>query len=131
MIRRATRSASDARTAAPPRFRCRRDTGCLLRNGIVSSGRTNKVDIIGMPILAVSPLRGRAMIPRPRWNPLTWIGTTLLTLLLGHHPAWAQFGDSLPGAGPINRSMGGAAVAAPIDPAGALYWNPATIGGLN
>ena len=34
------------------------------------------------------------------------------------------------GVGPINRSMGGAATAAPLDSAGALYWNPATIGAL-
>ncbi|WP_231615539.1 OmpP1/FadL family transporter [Novipirellula artificiosorum] len=32
--------------------------------------------------------------------------------------------------GPVNRSMGGAAVAAPIDSIGAIYWNPATISGL-
>jgi len=51
-------------------------------------------------------------------------------VLLGQVPARAQIGDSLNGVGPINRSMGGAAVAAPIDSAGALYWNPATIAGL-
>lgn len=34
-------------------------------------------------------------------------------------------------AGPVNRSMGGAAVAAPIDAIGAIYWNPATISGLS
>jgi long-chain fatty acid transport protein len=45
-------------------------------------------------------------------------------------PARAQFGLVAAGVGPINRSMGGAATAAPIDSAGALYWNPATIGGL-
>jgi long-chain fatty acid transport protein len=39
-------------------------------------------------------------------------------------------GISLDGAGPINRSMGGAATAAPIDSTGALLWNPATIGSL-
>lgn len=33
-------------------------------------------------------------------------------------------------AGPVNRSMGGASTAAPIDALGALYWNPATISGL-
>ena len=45
-------------------------------------------------------------------------------------PARAQFGLAASGVGPINRSMGGAAVAAPLDSAGALYWNPATIGAL-
>lgn len=36
----------------------------------------------------------------------------------------------LSGVGPINRAMGGASVAAPIDANGALHWNPATILGL-
>jgi long-chain fatty acid transport protein len=39
-------------------------------------------------------------------------------------------GVFLTGVGGINRSMGGAAVAAPIDSMGALHWNPATISGL-
>ncbi len=33
-------------------------------------------------------------------------------------------------AGPVNRSMGGASTAAPLDALGAIYWNPATISGL-
>ena len=53
-----------------------------------------------------------------------------IILLLTATPAQAQFGVVLSGAGPINRSMGGAAVGAPLDASGALYWNPATIGGL-
>jgi len=39
-------------------------------------------------------------------------------------------GIALNGAGPINRAMGGAATAAPIDSIGALLWNPASISGL-
>jgi long-chain fatty acid transport protein len=39
-------------------------------------------------------------------------------------------GIVIPGAGPVNRSMGGAGVAAPLDAAGALLWNPASITGL-
>ena len=39
-------------------------------------------------------------------------------------------GIALSGVGPVNRSMGGAATAAPIDAAGALMWNPASISGL-
>ncbi len=58
------------------------------------------------------------------------IVASLAIVLFGQVPAGAQIGDSLNGVGPINRSMGGAAVAAPIDSAGALYWNPATIAGL-
>lgn len=53
-----------------------------------------------------------------------------LVVLLGMPlPAFAQ-GVALSGVGPINRSMGGAATGAPIDATGALYWNPASIGGL-
>lgn len=40
-------------------------------------------------------------------------------------------GIALSGVGPVNRAMGGAATAAPIDAAGALMWNPASIGGLS
>jgi len=40
-------------------------------------------------------------------------------------PARAQYGPVLTGAGPINRSMAGTAVATPIDAMGALFWNPA------
>lgn len=36
----------------------------------------------------------------------------------------------LSGVGPVNRSMAGAATAAPIDAAGALHWNPGSISGL-
>lgn len=36
----------------------------------------------------------------------------------------------LSAAGPVNRSMGGASVAAPIDAIGATYWNPASISGM-
>ena len=36
----------------------------------------------------------------------------------------------LTGVGPVNRSMGGASAAAPLDATGALYWNPATLSGL-
>ncbi len=39
-------------------------------------------------------------------------------------------GVYLTGVGAVNRSMGGAATAAPLDAMGALHWNPATISGL-
>ncbi len=51
-------------------------------------------------------------------------------LCLGGSSARAQFGLATSGVGPINRSMGGAATAAPLDAAGAIYWNPATMGAL-
>jgi long-chain fatty acid transport protein len=63
----------------------------------------------------------------PRWS--VAVGATWLALLAGAAPAGAQ-GLVLTSVGPVNRSMGGAAVAAPLDATGALYWNPATIGGL-
>src|SRR3954469_7812078 len=64
-------------------------------------------------------------------NPI-WLGLAVVILFLGPWvaPARAQFGIALSGVGPINRSMGGAATAAPIDSGGALFWNPATIGAL-
>jgi long-chain fatty acid transport protein len=62
---------------------------------------------------------------RPSWvaKALLAIGVAALSVL----PARAQIGPILPAPGPVNRSMGGTAVAAPIDGLGALYWNPATI----
>lgn len=39
-------------------------------------------------------------------------------------------GYILPGVGPINRSMGGAGTAAPLDATGAIQWNPASITAL-
>ena len=39
-------------------------------------------------------------------------------------------GYILPGVGPVNRSMGGAGTAAPLDATGSLHWNPASITGL-
>lgn len=44
-------------------------------------------------------------------------------------PSLAQ-GVYVSTSGPVNRSMGGASTAAPLDALGALYWNPATISGL-
>src|SRR6516164_4620872 len=45
-------------------------------------------------------------------------------------PAAQAQGFVLAGAGPVNRSMGGASTAAPLDATGAIYWNPATLAGL-
>ncbi|MFM9961340.1 MAG: OmpP1/FadL family transporter [Planctomycetaceae bacterium] len=54
-----------------------------------------------------------------------------LVLGLSATPVAAQYGPVISGAGPINRSMGGAATAAPLSASGALFWNPATLAGLN
>lgn len=56
----------------------------------------------------------------------TLIGCSGLTLA---NKAWGQ-GVYIPSVGPINQSMGGASVAAPIDAIGSLAWNPAAISGL-
>ncbi|MCB9914000.1 MAG: outer membrane protein transport protein [Planctomycetes bacterium] len=44
--------------------------------------------------------------------------------------SWAQMGHVLNGVGPVNQGMAGASTALPIDPSGALQWNPAAITGL-
>ena len=64
------------------------------------------------------------MLPR-RIQILTICGLMLLV-----PAARAQYGPLFSGAGPINRSMGGAAVAAPLDGPGAIYWNPAATSAL-
>lgn len=55
---------------------------------------------------------------------------SLLLALIYQGSAYAQFGPQLTGVGAINRSMGGAATAAPLDTLGAFQWNPATITAL-
>ncbi len=53
----------------------------------------------------------------------------ILGCLLAPADVFAQ-GIILPTAGPVNRGMGGASTAAPIESIGAIYWNPATISAL-
>src|SRR5262245_7113922 len=59
-----------------------------------------------------------------------WCLLALFSLQCASTSTFGQ-GFVLPGLGPINRSMGGAATAAPLDAVGALNWNPATISGLS
>src|SRR5260370_129223 len=67
----------------------------------------------------------------PRLPALTRCLTlALLATAIQGLPAWAQIGPIVTGEGPVNRSMGGASVAAPLDSIGALYWNPATTAAL-
>ncbi len=54
-----------------------------------------------------------------------WIVFFCLVVVGSKHLA-AQ-GLIVSAAGPVNRSMGGASTAAPLDAIGAIYWNPATI----
>ncbi len=67
--------------------------------------------------------------------PLEFVGQCrsflcLLLVLLASSATVRAQGIALNGVGPVNRAMQGASTAAPIDAAGALYWNPATISGL-
>lgn len=75
-------------------------------------------------------VRGRRFLSEflPRWSvrAILLVAATFAVT----NVADAQ-GIFLTGTGPINQSMGGAAVAAPLDSAGALNWNPATISGLS
>src|SRR2546423_6703744 len=61
---------------------------------------------------------------------LVWLILASAVICSYGHAAFGQ-GVALPAAGPVNQSMAGAAVAAPIDAMGALYWNPASISGLS
>jgi long-chain fatty acid transport protein len=56
------------------------------------------------------------------------VGLLVASLLTS--AAHAQQGLLLSGVGPINRAIGGASTAAPIDANGALYWNPGSIAAL-
>ena len=57
------------------------------------------------------------------------VGACLLVCFAWGASVSAQ-GVYFPGAGAANRSMGGASTAAPLDAAGATYWNPAAIAGM-
>lgn len=63
-------------------------------------------------------------------RPCRFIATVAILLAVHvNHTLLAQ-GTIFSSSGPVNRSMGGAAVAAPIDSIGAIYWNPASISGM-
>jgi len=59
---------------------------------------------------------------------LAWMFLT--ATLATSSSVWGQ-GIALRGVSAVNSSMGGAATACPLDAAGALHWNPATISGLS
>lgn len=58
------------------------------------------------------------------------VGLIAALLLLSHGLEAQAQGVYAPGVGAVNRSMGSAAAAAPVDGIGALNWNPATLSGL-
>ncbi|MCA9132407.1 MAG: outer membrane protein transport protein [Planctomycetales bacterium] len=53
-----------------------------------------------------------------------------LLLLAGLGGTLRAQGIVMSASGPVNRSMGGASTAAPLDALGAIYWNPASISGM-
>src|SRR4051794_2548311 len=55
---------------------------------------------------------------------------SFLTILGSTNLVHAQFGAQMSSVGAVNRSMGGASTAAPLDTLGAFLWNPATISAL-
>ncbi len=58
-----------------------------------------------------------------------WAGMGLILFALMGENAYSQ-GVIISSAGPVHRGMGGASTAAPVTALGALYWNPATISGI-
>lgn len=56
---------------------------------------------------------------------------TAATLALFAGGAVAQSGHNLNGVGAVNQGMAGVSTALPIDPSGALHWNPGAITGLH
>jgi long-chain fatty acid transport protein len=59
-----------------------------------------------------------------------WLFLSLLAVAATAPPARAQYGLLFSGSGPVSRAMGGASTATAADAAGGLFWNPATISGL-
>ncbi len=62
--------------------------------------------------------------------PLLTAALSLLTILATAESALAQ-GVIVAGVGPVNRSMGSAGTAAPLEAIGAIHWNPGSISGLD
>lgn len=56
--------------------------------------------------------------------------TMVVCVSVSTQAAFAQSGLFFSGVGPVNRGMGGVAVATPTDAIGAIHWNPATISAL-
>jgi long-chain fatty acid transport protein len=60
----------------------------------------------------------------------TKLALSLLVLISAALPVHAQMGVVFTGAGPVNRSMGGASTGSPLDASGTLYWNPGAMSAL-
>ena len=73
----------------------------------------------------------RTVRPNVLFKSLFWLFKSLcwLALVAPGTTANAQ-GPIITGVGAVNRSMGGAGTAAPLESLGALHWNPGSISGL-
>lgn len=84
-----------------------------------------------MPRTPLSTRQESALkLPASLFSCLQVGGVVLSTIWLALGSVAHGQGIGLRGISPINSGMGGAAVAAPLDSAGALNWNPATISAL-
>lgn len=68
-------------------------------------------------------------MPKPIFLRACVSAALILAAIAPANPLHAQ-GIALTGIGPVNRSMGGAGTAAPLDAMGALHWNPGSISAL-
>ncbi len=59
-----------------------------------------------------------------------FVCTVLILTALAPSSSLQAQGIAVTGVGPVNRSMGGAGTAAPLDAIGALHWNPGSISAL-
>lgn len=84
-----------------------------------------------MTVPRLSVTIGKAFVVNPLNGCGRFLTRTALFFVLAAcaMPAFGQ-GVGLRGVGAVNESMGGASTACPIDAAGALHWNPASISGL-
>jgi long-chain fatty acid transport protein len=73
---------------------------------------------------------GAAGLTDMKLKSVRWIVPFVMATAGWAAASYAQ-GIVIPGAGPVNRSMAGAGVAAPLDAAGAIHWNPASITALD
>jgi long-chain fatty acid transport protein len=100
---------------------------------------TRRVDHLVMCVVSIGGGRDNALAEQFVANVKKAMFTRRTALLAYLVPACLIAGIStahgqgvvLPGVGPINRSMAGATVGAPLDAAGAMHWNPAAIAGLH
>jgi long-chain fatty acid transport protein len=85
------------------------------------------VDLAGANPLPPTQLHGSPVMPLTPLTKSIVFASLLAVLATGHVQAQ---GIAVTGVGAVNRSMGGAGTAAPLDAIGAVHWNPGSISGL-